>query len=191
MFSLDATLIRLSACSTLTSSFTVLADICKALPAPSVSFWRPLSPTPQPSFLSLTQSASAEAVVSPGRRLGLVAVQYLLHQLLHREARAAVPIAASPLDAMNCRGREETQSSAHQPSLPALPHPACALHPWPYLRARLHIKTTLSSKRVLREKESFFLVYFLTPDGNTESSRTNLGLLRVNFQLTWEEKHRA
>lgn len=59
--------------------------------------------------------------MSPGRRLGLVAVQYLLHQLLHREARAAVPIAASPLDPMNCRGREETQSSAHQPSLPALP----------------------------------------------------------------------
>ncbi len=122
MFSLDATLIRLSACSTLTSSFTVLADICKALPAPSMSFWRLLSPTPQPTFLSLTQSASAEAVVSPGRRLGLVAVQYLLHQLLHREARAAVPIAASPLDPMNCR-KERGDTVVSPPAKPSCPPP--------------------------------------------------------------------
>lgn len=43
--------------------------------------------------------------MSPGRWLGLVAVQDLLHQLLSREAGAAVPVAASPLDAINCRKR--------------------------------------------------------------------------------------
>lgn len=35
------------------------------------------------SLLSLTKRACAEAVVSPRWRLGLMAVQYLLHQLLH------------------------------------------------------------------------------------------------------------
>ena len=53
----------------------------------------------------LTQAAGAEAVVSPRRRLGLVAVEDLLHKLLHRAARAAVPIAARPLDAVDCGER--------------------------------------------------------------------------------------
>lgn len=63
------------------------------------------SPSPFSARYSLTQRPRAEAVVSPGRWLGLVAVQDLLHQLLSREAGAAVPVAASPLDAMNCRKR--------------------------------------------------------------------------------------
>ena len=53
----------------------------------------------------LTQAAGTEAVVSPWRRLGLVAVEDLLHKLLHREARAAVPVAARPLDAVDCGER--------------------------------------------------------------------------------------
>ncbi len=60
---------------------------------------------------SLTQASRAEAVVSPGRWFGLVAVQNLLHELLCWEASAAIPIAASPLDAMNCRERGDTDVS--------------------------------------------------------------------------------
>ena len=62
--------------------------------------WERPSPT-CPLVAWLTQAAGAEAVVSPRRRLGLVAVEDLLHKLLHREARAAVPIAARPLDAVD------------------------------------------------------------------------------------------
>lgn len=68
--------------------------------------WHP--PAPQDP---LTQAAGAEAAVCPRLRLGLVAVEDLLHQLLHREARAAVPIAAGPLDAVDC-GREAGRSGA-------------------------------------------------------------------------------
>lgn len=39
--------------------------------------------------------------MGPRLWLGLVAVEDLLHQLLHREARAAVPVTAGPLDAVN------------------------------------------------------------------------------------------
>lgn len=69
----------------------------------------------------LTQAAGAQAVVGPRLRLGLVAVEDLLHQLLHGEARAAVAVAAGPLDAVNWgrqgRGQRPPQSSA--PPLPA------------------------------------------------------------------------
>lgn len=44
--------------------------------------WECPSPT-CPLVAWLTQAAGAEAVVSPRRRLGLVAVEDLLHKLLH------------------------------------------------------------------------------------------------------------
>lgn len=63
----------------------------------------PVSHAPQGP--QLTQAAGAEAVVGPWLGLGLVAVENLLYQLLHREARAAVPIATGPFDTMDCRER--------------------------------------------------------------------------------------
>ncbi len=78
---------------------------------------------------SLTQVSRAEAVVSPGRWFGLVAVQNLLHKLLCWEASAAIPIAASPLDAMNCRERggdtDVSQTATQTSTSPAPPYWHC------------------------------------------------------------------
>ncbi len=188
MFSLDATLIRLSS---LLYTHLIFYSSCrhvKHYPLPPCLSEGFSLPHPSPPFCPLTQSASAEAVVSPGRRLGLVAVQYLLHQLLHREAQSCCSHCCKSTWSHELPEGERRHS--RQPTSQAfLPSPACALHPWPYLRARLHIKTTLSRKSVLQERESFFLVYCLTSDGNTESSRTDSGLLRGGtVQLMWEGK---
>lgn len=59
----------------------------------------------------LTQGTSAETVVCPRLGLGLVAVEDLLHELLHWEPWTAVAIAACPLDAMNCK---ENSKISHQ-----------------------------------------------------------------------------
>lgn len=74
---------------------------CRADPPP-----RLLARPPPARGAPLTQAASAEAVVGPRLWLGLVAVEDLLHQLLHGEARAAVPVAAGPLDAVDYGERE-------------------------------------------------------------------------------------
>lgn len=53
----------------------------------------------------LTEAAAAETGVGPGRGLGLVTLQDLLHQLLDGELRHATPVAAGPLDPVNCGQR--------------------------------------------------------------------------------------
>lgn len=70
----------------------------------------------------LTEAAAAETGVGPGGRLGLVAFQNLLHQLLHGEVGCAAPVAARPLDPVNC-GREEggSVSSPGSPALSSIP----------------------------------------------------------------------
>lgn len=57
----------------------------RATPAVWESPLCPLAPSP-PAGALLTQAARAEAVVGPRLWLGLVAVEDLLHQLLHGEA---------------------------------------------------------------------------------------------------------
>lgn len=59
----------------------------------------------------LTQGTSAETVVCPRLRFGLVTIEDLLHELFHREPRTAVAVAAGPLNAMNCK---ENSKSSHQ-----------------------------------------------------------------------------
>lgn len=70
----------------------------------------PCSTAPYALCTALTQAAGAEAVVRARLRFALVTVQDLLHQLLHREARAAAAIRAGPLDAVDWgRGRRSVR----------------------------------------------------------------------------------
>lgn len=74
-------------------------------PAPGGTSPAPRTLRAAPRDSRLTQAAGAEAVVGPRLGLGLVAVQDLLYQLLHREAGAAVAVATGPFDAVDCGER--------------------------------------------------------------------------------------